>query len=234
MWISSGSSTSGKTSTPVVDVWIRPCDSVAGTRWTRCTPPSYFRWAHTPCAGSLEEPLMATWTSLNPPRSDSLRSSSSVFHPFEAAYCRYIRSRSAANRALSAPPSPCLISMITSRASSGSRGIRSRRSRSWVSARRSSRAGTSSAKASSSRARSRAATRSSDAATHASWAATIRLNSAYRLLTRFARAGSACTAGSDSSICTSRCSSISARTESNIAGSAISMPPGQRMLFSCP
>ena len=39
-----------------------------------------------------------------------------------------MRSRSAANSALSAPPSPPLISMITSRASSGSRGISSRRS----------------------------------------------------------------------------------------------------------
>ena len=61
---SSGSSTSGKTSTPVVEVWMRPCDSVAGTRWTRWTPPSYFRCAQTPCAGSVEDPLIATWTSL--------------------------------------------------------------------------------------------------------------------------------------------------------------------------
>src|SRR5690606_15232417 len=61
---SSGSSTSGKTSTPVVEVWMRPCDSVAGTRCTRCTPPSYFRCAQTPCEGSFEDPLMATCTSL--------------------------------------------------------------------------------------------------------------------------------------------------------------------------
>ena len=61
---SSGSSTSGNTSTPVVDVWMRPCDSVAGTRCTRCTPPSYLRCAQTPCAGSVEEPLIATCTSL--------------------------------------------------------------------------------------------------------------------------------------------------------------------------
>ena len=29
------------TATVAVDVWIRPCDSVAGTRWTRCVPPSH-------------------------------------------------------------------------------------------------------------------------------------------------------------------------------------------------
>jgi hypothetical protein len=64
MSISSGSSTSGKTSTPVVDVWMRPCDSVAGTRCTRCTPPSYFSEAQTPCAGSVAFDLIATCTSL--------------------------------------------------------------------------------------------------------------------------------------------------------------------------
>ena len=32
---------------------MRPCDSVAGTRCTRCTPPSYLRWAQTPCDGSV-------------------------------------------------------------------------------------------------------------------------------------------------------------------------------------
>ncbi len=30
---------------------MRPCDSVAGTRCTRCTPPSYLRCAQTPCGG---------------------------------------------------------------------------------------------------------------------------------------------------------------------------------------
>nr|KEP22404.1 hypothetical protein DA06_24620 [Georgenia sp. SUBG003] len=62
---SPGSSTSGSTSTPA-EVWMRPWDSVTGTRWTRCTPPSYFRWAHTPSDGSCGTPLvlMATETSL--------------------------------------------------------------------------------------------------------------------------------------------------------------------------
>ena len=86
--------------------------------------------------------------------------------------------RSAANSALSSPPSPPLISMITSRPSSGSRGISSRRSFSWAVARLSSSDGTSSAKASSSRASSRAAARSSCACCHAVWAATIWLSSA--------------------------------------------------------
>src|SRR6218665_253042 len=99
---SSGSSTSGKTSTPVVEGGIRPCVSVTGTRCTRCTPPSYFRCAHTPCDGSVAWDLIASCTSLYPPRSDSLRSNISVFQPLDAAYCTYIRSRSAANSALSA------------------------------------------------------------------------------------------------------------------------------------
>ncbi len=64
----STSSASGVTSTPAAEVWMRPCDSVAGTRWTRCTPPSYFRRAHTPWPGSVAAlpPLVRTetWTSL--------------------------------------------------------------------------------------------------------------------------------------------------------------------------
>ena len=39
---------SGSTSTPAAEVWIRPCDSVTGTRCTRCTPPSNFSRAQTP------------------------------------------------------------------------------------------------------------------------------------------------------------------------------------------
>ena len=37
----STSSTSGMTATVAVEVWMRPCASVAGTRCTRCTPDSY-------------------------------------------------------------------------------------------------------------------------------------------------------------------------------------------------
>ena len=47
----STSSTSGSTRTPAAEVWIRPCDSVTGTRWTRCTPPSYFSRAQTAASG---------------------------------------------------------------------------------------------------------------------------------------------------------------------------------------
>ena len=36
----STSSASGRTATVAVEVWIRPCDSVAGTRCTRWVPPS--------------------------------------------------------------------------------------------------------------------------------------------------------------------------------------------------
>ncbi len=39
------SSGSGRTATVQADVWIRPCDSVAGTRCTRCAPDSNFRRA---------------------------------------------------------------------------------------------------------------------------------------------------------------------------------------------
>ena len=42
----STASASGSTSTPAAEVWMRPCDSVTGTRWTRCTPPSYLSQAH--------------------------------------------------------------------------------------------------------------------------------------------------------------------------------------------
>ena len=42
IWMST-SSASGSTATVAVDVWMRPLASVAGTRWTRCTPLSYFR-----------------------------------------------------------------------------------------------------------------------------------------------------------------------------------------------
>ena len=47
----STSSASGRTRTPAAQVWMRPWDSVTGTRWTRCTPPSYFSRAQTPSPG---------------------------------------------------------------------------------------------------------------------------------------------------------------------------------------
>src|SRR5690606_41538695 len=84
------SSASGVTRTPTALVWMRPCDSVAGTRCTRWTPPSYFSRVQTP---SSWEPLdfTATVTSLYPPRSDGWESMISVFQPTRSAYRRDIR-----------------------------------------------------------------------------------------------------------------------------------------------
>ena len=45
---------------------MRPCDSVTGTRCTRCGPPSCFMRVHTP------SPFSRKVTSLKPPRSDGL------------------------------------------------------------------------------------------------------------------------------------------------------------------
>ena len=59
MRISSGrmsmstSSASGSTATVAADVWMRPDASVAGTRWTRCTPDSNFSLAKTPLPDTL-------------------------------------------------------------------------------------------------------------------------------------------------------------------------------------
>ena len=54
---------------------MRPCDSVTGTRWTRCTPPSYLsratrsrpgrRRCRAPCTATVDRPCI-------PPRSDSV------------------------------------------------------------------------------------------------------------------------------------------------------------------
>ena len=62
----STSSASGSTATVAALVWIRPWLSVAGTRCTRCGPPSYLKRAH---AGS---PLTTNVTSRKPPCSDGL------------------------------------------------------------------------------------------------------------------------------------------------------------------
>ena len=59
----STSSASGSTATVAVEVWMRPWDSVLGTRWTRCVPPSYLKTEYAP------SPLMAKVTSLKPPTS---------------------------------------------------------------------------------------------------------------------------------------------------------------------
>jgi hypothetical protein len=55
----SASGSSGITATVQAEVWIRPCDSVAGTRCTRWPPDSNFRRPYTP------SPLILAITSLN-------------------------------------------------------------------------------------------------------------------------------------------------------------------------
>ena len=127
-------SASGATNTPAAEVWIRPCDSVTGTRCTRFTPPSYFSLDQAP---SAPLPFTTTVASLIPPRPVTVESRISVFQPRRSAYRWYIRSRSPANSADSSPPSPALTSRMMSRSSFGSRGTSSLRSRSSSSSRRS-------------------------------------------------------------------------------------------------
>ena len=59
---------------------MRPWLSVAGTRWTRWTPDSYFIWPNT----SL--PFSANVTSRKPPAVPSEASMISIFQPCVAAY----------------------------------------------------------------------------------------------------------------------------------------------------
>ena len=75
----STSSASGRTATVAVLVWMRPCASVAGTRWTRWTPLSYLRRLKT------SFPVTPKIISLNPPRSEGLLSMLSTFHPRRSA-----------------------------------------------------------------------------------------------------------------------------------------------------
>ena len=60
-------------------VWIRPPDSVTGTRCTRCTPLSNFSLAKTPA------PDTPATISLKPPTSDALIEIGSTFQPCAAA-----------------------------------------------------------------------------------------------------------------------------------------------------
>ena len=81
----STSSASGMTITVAVEVWIRPEDSVAGMRWTRCTPPSNLRRLYAP------SPWIETIASLTPPIPVSLRLISSGVKRWRSAYRAYIR-----------------------------------------------------------------------------------------------------------------------------------------------
>src|SRR5258708_2843954 len=114
----STSSALGKTLTVAADVWMRPCASVSGTRWTRCPPTSHFRREYTsrPCSSKM--------TSLIPPSSVSLVFRTSTFQFLSSAYFKYMRIRSAAHRLASWPPSAPRISRMASRAALGSRGLR--------------------------------------------------------------------------------------------------------------
>ena len=121
------SSASGITSTPAARVWMRPCDSVTGTRWTRCTPPSNFSRAYGASPGSRRAACLHRDGHVLVAAEVGLGSASrtSVFQPRRSAYRVYIRSRSPANSADSSPPSPALISRMASLSSSGSRGTSS-------------------------------------------------------------------------------------------------------------
>ena len=112
----STSSTSGIIATVAVEVWIRPPDSVAGIRCTRCTPLSYFNFEYAPV------PLIIKTISLNPPMPFSFEFIVSTFQWFDSANLQYIRYKSAANNAASSPPAPARISTITFLSSFGSFG----------------------------------------------------------------------------------------------------------------
>ena len=64
---------SGSTDTVADDVCTRPCDSVTGTRCTRCVPASCFMRVHT------WSPAISPLTSVYPPRSDGEAASGSSF-----------------------------------------------------------------------------------------------------------------------------------------------------------
>src|SRR5437667_2163791 len=118
--LTSTSSASGSTATVTVEVWIRPLDSVTGTRCTRWTPRSNFRRLQAP------RPWMNRITSLNPPTPVALASITSTRHRWRSAYFVYMRLSSAAKRAASSPPAPARISTNTFFSLFGSRGSRSR------------------------------------------------------------------------------------------------------------
>src|SRR5699024_11111985 len=198
--------------TPAAEVWIRPCDSVTGTRWTRWTPPSNFVHPYTP---SWED-LRARVSSRTPPSSVCVASRISVVQPREAAQRSYMRARSEAKRADSSPPSPARISRIASRPSSGSEGTRrSRRSTSRSSrssARDASSSWASSANEGSASASSWAAATSSLICCSRDHTRARRSRSAYRRVRVRARPGRAWTCGSASSCSTCACSSRRERT----------------------
>src|SRR5215467_5044860 len=99
----STSSASGSTATVTVEVWIRPLDSVAGTRCTRWTPRSNLRRLQAP------RPCTKRTISLKPPTPVGWLSMTSTRHFCASAYLVYMRARSAAKRPASSPPAPARI-----------------------------------------------------------------------------------------------------------------------------
>jgi hypothetical protein len=69
----------GHDATVAVEVWMRPCDSVSGTRCTRWVPPSNLKIENAPW------PFTANTASLTPPPSLSLVESASVRSPIRSA-----------------------------------------------------------------------------------------------------------------------------------------------------
>ena len=193
--VNSTSSASGITATVAAEVWMRPEDSVSGTRWTRWVPASNFRRDQAPW------PSMVALASLTPPSSVVFSYTSSMFQPRRSAYRAYIRSRSAANRAPSSPPIPARTSRMTFRSSLGSRGSSrrlsssDRRSRSWRARCSSSWA---SSRISGSDSSSCAPAQSASACCQARKAATMGVSSFCSRLRRVRDSRSAYTAGSDS------------------------------------
>src|SRR3712207_4662848 len=143
-----------------------------------------------------------------------------------------MRSRSPANRADSAPPSPALISRMTSLSSSGSSGSSRERSRSSSSGTRCSSAAASAAKEASSSASSRAAARSSRTASSARLVSTSGASCAYRRPSRRARDASAWTAGSASSVSSAACSASSPLSRSGAASVLLLMGTSQTAAVS--
>ena len=94
---------------------MRPCDSVAGTRCTRCVPPSNLKTLYAP------SPLISNVYLPSP------TSSASGLKPRRSAYLVSMRKTSPAHRPASSPPAPPWISMMTFLSSLGSRSTIARR-----------------------------------------------------------------------------------------------------------
>ena len=116
----STSSTSGITATVAVEVCTRPCDSVAGTRCTRCTPASHLSCEYT------DSPTSSTTISLYPPESAGFWLTIVAFHPSFCACLWYIFHRSPAQMPASSPPVPARISSMMFFSSRGSLGSSAR------------------------------------------------------------------------------------------------------------